>query len=402
MIVVQTKTSLSLFHHMFILFIPHFFAAENLLLGIPPSLHSNYTLSIDSSASTFTCLDGSHVIPLSKFNDNYRDCPDGSDEPGTSDGPSFDFFCQNSGYSSQSILRWSVGDGICDCCDGSDEHFTSGNPCADNCTLKKSFHERLLGRLISEYEKGLKKLAEIRVKGQEKLKESAITFVRTKSELRRLIRRKKGIEASPAYPTPTPIPEGEVEGKLFEPPEFSYWRRLFLKVWQVTFLVRDDEQPFLLEMVSEENRTNMADEIQSEIWRLETERDNAKVIVEGRFPPEWVLSYNERYAIGNDEIWILNEVKQNGYPAGRYQNVTSDGMLFTEGSYCWEVKKSKATKMKLECGTENALLRFNEPKMCEYEAVFVSPAGCSQEKIERLKGKSLEELEGIALDLNLL
>lgn len=33
-------------------------------------------------AKTFVCLDASRVLSLSLFNDDYCDCPDGSDEPG--------------------------------------------------------------------------------------------------------------------------------------------------------------------------------------------------------------------------------------------------------------------------------------------------------------------------------
>ncbi len=54
-------------------------AAAGLPRGVDPAQAAAYT----SSASKFTCLDGSLSIPASQVNDNYCDCPsDGSDEPG--------------------------------------------------------------------------------------------------------------------------------------------------------------------------------------------------------------------------------------------------------------------------------------------------------------------------------
>ena len=35
------------------------------------------------NTKTFTCKDGSLTLPIQRVNDEYCDCPDGSDEPGT-------------------------------------------------------------------------------------------------------------------------------------------------------------------------------------------------------------------------------------------------------------------------------------------------------------------------------
>ena len=64
----------------------------------------------------FTCLDGSKAIPFSAVNDDYCDCPDGSDEPGTSacEGrPGAFFYCENKGHIPGRILASRVNDGIC-------------------------------------------------------------------------------------------------------------------------------------------------------------------------------------------------------------------------------------------------------------------------------------------------
>jgi len=41
----------------------------------------------------FTCLDGSVTVPFALVNDDYCDCRDGSDEPGTSACPTAKFYC---------------------------------------------------------------------------------------------------------------------------------------------------------------------------------------------------------------------------------------------------------------------------------------------------------------------
>lgn len=72
----------------------------------------------------FACIsDQKTRIPPEQVNDDFCDCPDASDEPGTSACPSGSFYCtaQVPGMPPQSISSSKVNDGICDCCDGSDE-----------------------------------------------------------------------------------------------------------------------------------------------------------------------------------------------------------------------------------------------------------------------------------------
>ncbi|GFR67114.1 protein kinase C substrate 80K-H, partial [Elysia marginata] len=80
----------------------------------------------------FKCLSNGKTIPMEHVNDDYCDCEDGSDEPGTSACSNGLFYCENKPYKGTYMMSSRVNDGICDCCDGSDEYdgtITCENTC---------------------------------------------------------------------------------------------------------------------------------------------------------------------------------------------------------------------------------------------------------------------------------
>ncbi|KIK33935.1 hypothetical protein CY34DRAFT_813259 [Suillus luteus UH-Slu-Lm8-n1] len=109
--------------------------------GVSPSLVSKYLPSTKGSHQTWTCLDGSKEIAWSAVNDDYCDCQDGSDEPGTSACPNNKFYCRNEGHIGAIIQSSRVNDGLCEqeCCDGSDE---PSGVCPNTCQEVGAEHRK--------------------------------------------------------------------------------------------------------------------------------------------------------------------------------------------------------------------------------------------------------------------
>ncbi|KAG4028222.1 hypothetical protein MFRU_023g00590 [Monilinia fructicola] len=162
--------------------------------GVGPEFAKFY-----KSTDKFTCLSNPSIsIDLSKVNDDYCDCPDGSDEPGTSactylselsppqplqgtTGSSPHntslalpgYYCKNKGHIPAYVPFTYVNDGVCDyelCCDGSDEwEGVGGTKCADKC---------------AEIGKEWRRLDEIRAKAQVKANKKRDELVKEAQTLR--------------------------------------------------------------------------------------------------------------------------------------------------------------------------------------------------------------------------
>jgi protein kinase C substrate 80K-H len=131
------------------------------------------------SSDLFTCLDGSRQFPWSFVNDEYCDCADGSDEPGTSacsfrrrEPDEWKFQCSDQQFGTKEILHGRINDRICDCCDGSDE-YDSGIQCPNTCAA--AFEKQ-------EKERKTRELA--RIAGVEKKTEMVAAAVQRRQQLK--------------------------------------------------------------------------------------------------------------------------------------------------------------------------------------------------------------------------
>jgi protein kinase C substrate 80K-H len=153
---------------------------DDRLRGIAPQLAALY-----DEKEEFQCLDGSKTIPYTQVNDDYCDCEDGSDEPGTSACANGRFYCRNVGHRAESIPSSRVNDFICDCCDGSDE-WDSGVQCPNVCDALGAKAREAAKQKRAIYASGYAKRTEMSKQGAKSMEEKKSELGKLKKELEEL------------------------------------------------------------------------------------------------------------------------------------------------------------------------------------------------------------------------
>ncbi|CAK7339066.1 unnamed protein product [Dovyalis caffra] len=143
-------------------------------IGIPPQDENYYKTSSD----TIKCKDGSATFTKSQLNDDFCDCPDGTDEPGTSACPGGQFYCRNAGHAPVFLFSSRVNDGICDCCDGSDE-YGGQVKCPNTCWEAGKVARDKLKKKIAMYKEGV-------VLRNKEAEQAKIAFAKDEAELSKL------------------------------------------------------------------------------------------------------------------------------------------------------------------------------------------------------------------------
>ncbi|OOF93699.1 hypothetical protein ASPCADRAFT_7273 [Aspergillus carbonarius ITEM 5010] len=209
--------------------------------GVGPEFAKFY-----KDAATFTCISHPAIqIPFSAVNDDYCDCPDGSDEPGTAacahlsrnsaltpaERPGNDdlelvpalpgFYCKNKGHKPAYVPFQRVNDGICDyelCCDGSDEWaHVGGTKCADKCKeIGKEWRKKEEQRQKS-MTAALKKKKELLVEASRQQKEVEEGIERLEGEIQAQELKVKDLQAELEVvekEEQSKVVKGKTEGKV--------------------------------------------------------------------------------------------------------------------------------------------------------------------------------------------
>ncbi|KAM7279745.1 hypothetical protein ACFE04_006879 [Oxalis oulophora] len=142
--------------------------------GISPQDEKYYK----SSGDTIKCRDGSKKFTISQLNDDFCDCPDGSDEPGTSACPNGKMYCKNVGHIPLTLFSSRVNDGICDCCDGSDEYDGKVN-CPNTCWEAGKVARDRLNKKIVTYQEGV-------VLRKQEIEKAKLAIAKDEAELSKL------------------------------------------------------------------------------------------------------------------------------------------------------------------------------------------------------------------------
>jgi len=410
---------------LFVLFCWSFtYAHKPNIIGLSPQDQSQ--LNYDSEH--FVCKDGSKDIPFSRVNDDFCDCKDGSDEPGTSACPNGMFYCDNKPHHGQKIHSSLLFDGICDCCDGSDE--VKGH-CTNTC--KQLAEEALKGKReqLANYRKGVRVKKDYIAQAVEGLVTKAQELDTKKAELEVLQKERDTIRAA----------EEEMKKKEDQKKE-----ELRLKAEQqkqeqgdATENKAQDEQPIAndevpatdentevaVEETDEEKALKEEEDIQepeiepeddelrslkdelkkiresvhdldSKIRLLEREITDINKVLEVNFgaDKEFFPLYGKCFEVQNAEytyeLCPFDKVTQKpkhgggGTSLGTWSNTQNvewgnsfKVMEYTSGLRCWG-GPDRSTKVQVLCDAENRISDPQEPNKCEYSLNFYTPAVCSE------------------------
>lgn len=373
--------------------------------GARPETWDLYRHAIDETKQTFECFDKSAVIPLSRINDNYLDCADGSDEPGTSANPLGRFYCENKGSSPKEIDSWEVGDGRCDCCDGSDEF---GNPdvtCPNVCAADNEGRSAIIAEIRAVIEQGItmnKNMSNPATNGYD------VTCSKTKDlrkQIEDLEEQRKRIQEEG---------EAKMEGKKkkkshhgnSDDDEPSHFRDFVKRAWAFTFMIPKSRVDSFDQNQEAQNydydyeppwgneAQKKIDKIDDKLYKLRESAGSSLQLCklcENR--TEYFPIAGTAFKLGKFRLELLGEVRNDWNDIGKMKSIDRKGAVYKEGMHCWERDKDSKTVIHFKCSNETKLVDMWEISQCKYSGVLLTPLACSSDDLDSLSNMTLSDLQ---------
>ena len=119
--------------------------------------------------------------------------------------------------------------------------------------------------------------------------------------------------------------------------------------------------------------------------------------IKDSIPSSFYPLYEKEFKYNDFTLDFMKEIRQSSTILGKYKTFASTpnskSFFYNNGAYCWETKAGRKTEVIVYCSNENRLVSVVEPRTCEYTAVFVSPAACSNENLNSLANMTLDQLQ---------
>ena len=345
-------------------------------IGSHPETWERYNLSINIEKQTFECFDGSKIISLKSLNDNYLDCSDGSDEPGTSAFPNGTFFCKNDGIASQIIPKWSIGDGICDCDDGSDEVLEFGeNKCNEHVKEIQSKKKEISLLLQEEIAAGIKE--------SRKLQMNANVTIKKAETISKIIKATLTVIDKVYNFLPNTFSSASSVDNL------SKWQEYVVKIWKKTFPTTKQRKLLVKELV-----ISIKSDLKHFHDKLTPYFANYSKTISFEKNPGLIALENQKFKYEQFEIEFFKKVTQyNSIVLGYFTNITDNIAYFDDGEFCDIKNDYRSISIEILCGKETKLVYIKEPTVCSYKGYFISPAGCNENSLDEIHRKSLYSLK---------
>jgi len=427
-------------------------AAVSLPRGVDPAVGQPYAAA--AASGSFACLDGSAVVPFHAINDDFCDCVDGSDEPGTSACPRGSFYCRNRGHTARALPSSFVNDGVCDCCDGSDE---PKGRCPNECLESAKYHIQELERKLSHYSEGLqareeyvKRAVEAKSAWAQRLgqldaeiegKQAVVAELRVKKtaidaeeaeaqrqrqEARRAAEEARGAEgteqdgaAGEAEPeaevaaeeaNPEEAAEAEIPDEDLDPEELG--RRIAARWTNDPDAAGagsasgdvDDRAKYDQEGEEDSENERIKNEFskqERELRALEEERTKLTAKLGTDFGPDGVWAALDGKCVSSKvdkytyEVCINGEARQKeGHSSvllGKSGGAAyGPGALEFTGGQGCWQGPARSMRVRLECGAAEELAGVEEPSRCEYAALLRTPVVCTPEDMAAARAELAE------------